>query len=278
MTAHDGKPPMIAATRAPVSRGQLPGPGTTVTLEAVYRLAYARRETQLTNELFREDAYLKECTANVVAIDEGAVVVDRTVFYPLGGGQPGDTGRIDWPGGTAEVVDTRYGEGTIRHVLAEGSQAPAVGSAVNLTLDWERRYRHMRMHTGLHLLGSVLQYGVTGGNIGAEKSRLDFDMQDPVDKEAVSASLRELVAADHAISCRWISDEELAAQPELVRTMSVQPPKGAGRVRLLGIANVDLQPCGGTHLQRTSEVGDIAVSKVEKKGKHNRRVSIVLHD
>lgn len=213
-----------------------------------------------------------------MAVDDGALILNRTVFYPLGGGQPGDTGRIEWPDGQARIADTRYGEGAIRHVLAEDAPVPAVGTEIRLTLDWERRYRHMRMHTALHLLGSVLRYGVTGGNIGAEKSRLDFDTQEPVDKEAVTTALRELVAADHAIGCRWISDEELAAQPELVRTMSVQPPRGAGRVRLLEIADVDLQPCGGTHLRSTGEVGDVAVSKVEKKGKHNRRVSIVLHD
>lgn len=232
----------------------------------------------MTEELFREDSYLKDCTATVLAVADGAVVLDRTVFYPMGGGQPGDTGTLSWEGGSAEVADTRYGESGIRHVLAEGSDAPPAGSSVTAAIDWERRYRHMRMHTGLHLLGSVLQFGVTGGNIGAAKSRLDFDMQDPVDKEAVNAALTELVAADHPISCRWITDAELDAQPELVRTMSVQPPKNAGRVRLLDIEGVDLQPCGGTHLRSTGEVGAVRVSKVEKKGRHNRRVSIVLDE
>ena len=232
----------------------------------------------MTEEIFREDAYEQSCQATVQHAGEDGVVLDRTVFYPLGGGQPGDTGTLSWDGGSAEVVDTRYGEQGIRHILADGSTPPDSGTAVTATIDWSRRYRHMRMHTGLHLLGSVLQYGVTGGNINAEKSRLDFDMQDPVDKEAVTAALAGLVAADHTVSCRWISDDELAAQPELVRTMSVQPPKGAGRVRLLEIDGVDLQPCGGTHLRSTAEVGAIRVSKVEKKGKHNRRVSIVLDD
>ena len=232
----------------------------------------------MTEELFREDAYLRECEATVTASADGAVELDRTVFYPLGGGQPGDTGTLIWDGGSAKVVDTRYGDGGIRHVLAEGSKTPPAGTELRAEIDWDRRYRHMRMHTGLHLLGAVLRYGVTGGNIGAEKSRLDFDMQDTVDKEAVNDELRRLVAEDHPIGCRWITDEELEAQPELVRTMSVQPPKGVGRVRLLEIEGVDLQPCGGTHLKSTAEVGNIRVAKVEKKGKHNRRVSIVLDD
>jgi misacylated tRNA(Ala) deacylase len=231
----------------------------------------------MTEQLFRDDAYLKECDATVTDIDDGALLLDRTVFYPMGGGQPGDTGTASWDGGSAAIVDTRYGEGgTIRHILEEGAASPAVGDAVTVTLDWERRYLHMRMHTALHLLGAVLKYGVTGGNISAQKSRLDFDMEDTVDKEQVTAELKALVAADHPVSHRWITDEELDAQPELVRTMSVQPPRGAGRVRLLEIEGVDLQPCGGTHLRTTAEVGDVRIGKVEKKGRHNRRVSIVL--
>lgn len=232
----------------------------------------------MTEELFRNDAYLKECEASVTAVDDGALVLDRTIFYPLGGGQPGDTGTIRWDGGSADIVDTRYGETGIRHIAAEGAELPAAGTPVQLTIDWDRRYRHMRMHTGLHLLGSVLKFGVTGGNISEAKSRLDFDMEDTVDKEAVTEALKELVAANHPISCRWISDEELDAQPDLVRTMSVKPPRGAGQVRLLEIEGVDLQPCGGTHLNSTGDVGAIRVSKVEKKGRHNRRVSIVLDD
>ena len=232
----------------------------------------------MTEQLFRDDAYLRDCEASVTATGENSIVLDRTVFYPLGGGQPGDTGRIEWDGGAIDVIDTRYGDGTIQHLVAEGAALPPVGTAVTATIDWDRRYRHMRMHTGLHLLGSVLQYGVTGGNISEAKSRLDFDMQDPVDKEAVTEALQALVAADHPVGSSWITDEELEAQPELVRTMSVQPPKNAGRVRLLEIEGVDLQPCGGTHLKSTAEVGRIRISKVEKKGKHNRRVSVVLDD
>jgi misacylated tRNA(Ala) deacylase len=233
----------------------------------------------MTVELFREDSYLKECDATVVALDDSAAILDRTVFYPLGGGQPGDTGTINWDGGSVRIIDTRYGEGgTIRHILAEGEPRPSVGGKVHVALDWDRRYRHMRMHTAMHLLGSVLQYGVTGGNISAEKSRLDFDMEDTVDKEAVTSALEALVAGDHAVSCRWISEAELDAQPELVRTMSVQPPRGKGTVRLLEIEGVDLQPCGGTHLKSTAEVGKVRIGKVEKKGKRNRRVNIHLDD
>ena len=232
-----------------------------------------------TEELFRHDAYLRSCDATVTASGDGFVVTDRTIFYPLGGGQPGDTGRIRWDTGNAAVTDTRYGEGgTIQHILAPGAPVPAPGTPVSLEIDWQRRYRHMRMHTAMHLLGSVLRYGVTGGNISEEKSRLDFDMEDSIDKEAVEAALRELVSADHAVSCRWITEEELDANPALVRTMSVQPPRGKGAIRLLEIAGIDLQPCGGTHVGSTREVGTIRIGKVEKKGRQNRRVNIHLDD
>ena len=210
----------------------------------------------MTEELFRNDSYLEACTATVVSVGDAGIVLDRTVFYPTGGGQPGDTGTLRWQAGgaevVAEVIDTRYGEHReITHVLAAGSPLPPPGTAVHAAIDWERRYRHMRMHTALHLLGAVLRYGVTGGNIGADRSRLDFDMEDTVDKEATSAAMPAMVDADHAVSCRWITEAELEAQPELVRTMSVQPPQGAGLVRLLEIDSVDLQPCGGTHLRST---------------------------
>lgn len=231
----------------------------------------------MTEQLFRDDSYLKECEATVTASGDDSIVLDRTVFYPMGGGQPGDTGAIEWEGGSATVIDTRYGEdGSIRHLTEEGADLPPAGTAVRASLDWDRRYIHMRMHTAMHLLGSILQYGVTGGNISAAKSRLDFDMEDTVDKEQVGAELQALVAADHPVTCRWITDEELDAQPDLVRTMSVQPPKGAGKVRLLEIEGVDLQPCGGTHLKSTAEVGNVSIGKVEKKGRRNRRVNILL--
>jgi misacylated tRNA(Ala) deacylase len=231
----------------------------------------------MTEELFRNDSYLRECQATVVESSPAGIVLDRTVFYPMGGGQPGDTGKISWEGGSVDVTDTRYGDaGAIRHLTETDAALPDAGTEVTAALDWDRRYLHMRMHTALHLLGSVLKYGVTGGNISTAKSRLDFDMEDTVDKEQVTADVQALVAADHPVAVRWITDEELEAQPELVRTMSVKPPKGAGKVRLLEIEGVDLQPCGGTHLKSTGEVGQVRVGKVEKKGRHNRRVNIVL--
>lgn len=233
----------------------------------------------MTELLFRDDAYQEACDATVVAAGDGAIVLDRTVFYARGGGQPGDTGRIRWADGDVEIIDTHYGpDGEIRHVVAEGSALPEPGASVTAAIDWDRRYRHMRMHTALHLLGAVLRYGVTGGNISADKSRLDFDMEDTVDKDEVTRQLRDLVLAAHPVSCRWITQEQLDAQPELVRTMSVKPPAHAGHVRLLEIPGVDLQPCGGTHVRSTAEVGELAVTKVEKKGRQNRRVYIQLLD
>jgi misacylated tRNA(Ala) deacylase len=232
----------------------------------------------VTRELFRDDSYLRTCDAVVTDVNGNVVHTDQTVFYPLGGGQPGDTGTLRWDGGSLRIVDTRYADGGIGHVLEDGTEPPAPGTTVRLEIDWERRYRHMRMHTAMHLLGSVLRYGVTGGNISEAKSRLDFDMEDSVDKEEVGAAITRLVAEDHAVSCRWITEEELDANPELVRTMSVQPPRGKGSIRLLEIAGVDLQPCGGTHVKSTAEVGAVRIGKVEKKGRQNRRVNIHLDD
>ncbi len=232
----------------------------------------------MTEELFREDSYRRECEAVVTFVDGNVLRTDRTVFYPLGGGQPGDTGTVSWDNEQRAIVDTRYVDGEIAHILDEAAAAPPVGTAVRLAIDWDRRYRHMRMHTAMHLLGAVLRYGVTGGNISADKSRLDFDMEDAVDKETVATELSRLVAGDHAVSCRWISEEELDANPDLVRTMSVQPPRGKGAIRLLEIAGVDLQPCGGTHVRSTGEVGAVRIGKVEKKGRRNRRVNLHLDD
>ncbi|MDH3589348.1 MAG: alanyl-tRNA editing protein [Gammaproteobacteria bacterium] len=232
----------------------------------------------MTEALFREDAYLKSCEACVTEVTEQGVILDRTVFYPLGGGQPGDTGELRLASETVlRVVDTRKGEGdAIVHVFEEGAQVPVVGTRLEATIDWDRRYAHMRMHTGLHLLGTVLKYGVTGGSISAMRSRLDFDMQDTVDKETVTRELNALVKADHPVLTQWITDAELEAQPELIRTMSVKPPRGAGRVRLLNIPGVDLQPCGGTHVAHTGEIGRLRLGKVEKKGARNRRVNILF--
>ena len=231
-----------------------------------------------TEPLFQQDAYLKECNARVLEAGPEGVVVDSSVFYPLGGGQPGDTGWLESPDGRRwRVVDTRKGEGgRILHKLEDGAAPPASGEPVSAAIDWDRRHAHMRMHTALHLLGSVLRYGVTGGQIGAERSRLDFDTQDEIDKEAVTAAVNALVAAGRPVRSSWITDEELDRQPDLVRTLSVQPPRGAGRVRLLEVAGVDLQPCGGTHVANTDEIGLLAVTKVESKGRRNKRVYLAL--
>jgi misacylated tRNA(Ala) deacylase len=232
----------------------------------------------VTELLFQRDAYLRACPARVVEATPAGIVLDRTVFYPLGGGQPGDTGVLRAVDGREiRVADARKGEGgRILHLPASDATLPAVGDSVEAVLDWERRYAHMRMHTCLHLLGSVLRYGVTGGQIAADKGRLDFDTQDEIDREGVGEAVNALVAADHPVSSRWISEADLDRQPELVRTLSVQPPRGAGNIRLLEIPGVDLQPCGGTHVARTGEIGPVAIGKVESKGRRNRRVYVAF--
>lgn len=230
--------------------------------------------------LFRDDPYLKSCEATVVSAGPDGLRLDRTVFYPMGGGQPGDTGRLELADGTAlKVVDTRKGETheDVVHVLEDGAALPVPGTAVTAEIDWERRHRLMRMHTCLHLLCSVITGDVTGGQIGDGKGRLDFNLPDTqLDKEEITAALNRLVEEDHAVTPRWISDADLAAQPDLVRTMSVKPPSGSGRVRLLDIPGVDLQPCGGTHVARTGEIGKVRVGKIENKGRQNRRVNILF--
>jgi misacylated tRNA(Ala) deacylase len=232
----------------------------------------------VTEPLFQQDAYLKSCAATAVEAGAAGIVLDRSVFYPLGGGQPGDTGTLRAADGREwRVVDARKGEGgRILHVLEAGMTPPAAGTAVEASIDWDRRHAHMRMHTCLHLLGSVLRYGVTGGQIAADKGRLDFDTQDEVDKEAVTAAVNALVSANHTVRSSWITDEDLDRQPELVRTLSVQPPRGAGRIRLLEIPGVDLQPCGGTHVAATGEIGPVTVTRVENKGKRNKRVYVAF--
>jgi misacylated tRNA(Ala) deacylase len=234
--------------------------------------------------LFRSDAYARSCDAEVVAInDRGGIVLDRTVCYASAGGQPGDTGTLSWNGGTCPIAATVYDadKTTIVHVPPADATAPAVGTSVSLVLDWETRHRHMRVHTALHLLCSLVKWPVTGGQIGAEEGRLDFDITDMtgIDKETLTAALNALVDADHPVTTRWISDAELEAQPHLVRTMSVKPPMGTGKVRLVAIGedgSVDLQPCGGTHVARTGEIGRLAVVKIENKGKQNRRIRVAL--
>ena len=231
-----------------------------------------------TEPLFQQDARLQGCTATVTEVVEAGVVLDRSVFYPLGGGQPGDTGTLRAVDGREwRVVDARKGEGgRILHVLEAGVSPPEAGTTVDATIDWSRRHAHMRMHTCLHLLGSVLRYGVTGGQISADKGRLDFDTQDEIDKDAVTAAVNALVAANYPVRSLWITGEELDRQPELVRTLSVQPPRGAGRIRLLEIPGVDLQPCGGTHVAATGEIGPVTVTRVENKGKRNKRVYVAF--
>ena len=215
-------------------------------------------------------------------VTEEGIILDQTVFYPLDGGQPGDTGKlIDKDGNQLVITDTRKSKtqsGCILHINADDNFSPTIGDVVVTTIDWERRYKHMRMHSCLHLLGAILPYGVTGGNIGTEKSRLDFDMDIIPDKDELTEKLNELISQDYVLSTSWITDEELDAQPELIRTMSVKPPRGAGRVRLLEVEGIDLQPCGGTHVKRTSEIGKVKINKIEKKGRQNRRVSVVFDD
>ena len=237
----------------------------------------------MTEPLFREDAYLKSCEATVTGVnDRGGIVLDRTVFYPTGGGQPGDSGRLRLADGRQVAIATAVkgdGPDEVVHVPAEGETAPAVGDTVTAEIDWDRRYRHMRIHTCLHLLSAVLPYPVTGGQIAADKGRLDFDLPEmPMGKEELTEKLRDLIARDDAVGTRWISDQELEASPDLVKTMSVKPPTGAGQVRLVEVEGCDLQPCGGTHLKRTGEIGDVFVRKIEKKGRQNRRVVVAFAD
>ena len=238
-----------------------------------------------TELVFRTDPYAAACNATVTAITpRGGIVLDRTVFYPTGGGQPGDSGLLQLSDGSEIAITTTVkggaedgGPDIVVHVPAEGSELPQPGTTVKATLDWKRRHSHMRVHTCLHLLSAVLPYPVTGGQISVDKGRLDFDIPDSgLDKDAIAAELNRLVLADEEVTSDWISDAELDAQPDLVKTMRVQPPRGAGRVRLIRIAGLDLQPCGGTHVARTGEIGRVEVTKIEKKGRENRRVAIEL--
>jgi misacylated tRNA(Ala) deacylase len=230
--------------------------------------------------LFRDDAYLRSCEATVVAVDERGIRLDRTVFYPMGGGQPGDTGALKRAdGSTIAIADSRKGDSLddVLHVPATGGALPAVGEKVTAEIDWDRRHRLMRMHTCLHLLCAVVPGAVTGGQISDGKARLDFDVPgEALDKVVITEKLNALISADHAVTPRWITDKELEAQPDLVRTMSVKPPTGFGKVRLLDIAGVDLQPCGGTHIRHTAEIGRVEVTKIENKGRQNRRVNLAF--
>ena len=222
--------------------------------------------------LFREDPYLRACEATIVSVHEGAVELDRSVFYPLGGGQAGDTGKL----GGWRVIDTRKGADTVLHILEPGA-APQPGMKVEIEIDWERRYRLMRYHTALHLLGSVVKAPVTGGRINDDKAHLDFDIEmEKLVKDTIEARLNELTSTSIDTQARWIADAELDARPDLVRTMSVAPPRGEGRVRLLEIPGVDLQACGGTHVKNTAEIGKLSVARIRSEGKRNKRVTLVF--
>ena len=239
----------------------------------------------MTEQLYRADAYLRDCAARVLGVNaRGGIVLDRTVFYAAAGGQPGDKGALEIEGGAACPIATTIYDAdktTIVHVAPEGSVLPSPGQTVRAVLDWDVRSKLMRMHTCLHLLCALVKFPVTGGQVGSDEGRLDFDIEDAsaVDKDKLTAELNALIAADHPVTERWISDAELAANPGLVRTMAVKPPTGTGKVRLVVIGEngaVDLQPCGGTHVRATSEIGQVAVSRIEKKGKLNRRIRVAF--
>lgn len=236
----------------------------------------------MTTFLFRDDSYLREATGTVTEITpEGGVLLDRTIFYAASGGQPADAGVLMRANGeavaVANVVHPEGDKTRIVHVPADGQSVPAVGEVVTGRIDWERRYALMRMHTALHLLSVVFPFPVTGGSVGPDKGRLDFDMSEvPQDLETLEAQLNAMIAGQHAVGHEWITDAEMAANPGLIKTMKVKPPMGQGRVRLIRIGDVDLQPCGGTHVANTSEIGPVKLGKIEKKGAQNRRVSLLF--
>jgi misacylated tRNA(Ala) deacylase len=236
----------------------------------------------MTQFLFRDDAYLRGAEAIVTGISaNGGVVLDRTVFYATSGGQPGDSGRLLRADGSAiEIATAIHPDGdktAIEHILVEGQALPAVGETVRAEISWDRRYRLMRMHTALHLLSVVFPFPVTGGQIGDEKGRLDFSMPEvPSDLDTLEAKLNAMVEADHPVTTEWITDAEMEEKADLIKTMKVKPPTGQGRVRLVRIGDIDLQPCGGTHVARTGEIGRLRLGKIENKGKQNRRVNLLF--
>ncbi len=239
----------------------------------------------MTDLLFLSDSYATELDTQIVGItEEGGLIPAASIFYATGGGQPGDSGRMFWSGGEIGVATTvKAGPGQVALVPDAPGPIPSIGQTVTLKLDWARRFRHMRIHSALHLLSVVIPLPVTGGAISADRGRLDFDMPEaPADKDALTMRLNEIIRSDLPIVESWITDDELAANPGLVKTMSVQPPTGQGHVRLIGIgtgdAQIDLQPCGGTHVARTAEIGTVTIGKIEKKGRQNRRVKLLLDD
>ena len=234
----------------------------------------------MTQKLFLDAPTLSTITATVLAAGPDGIVLDRTVFYARGGGQPGDTGTLTWNGNQIAVTEAINADAdAILHRTEPNAALPPLGTTVEATIDLPRRQAHMRMHTAMHLLCSLIKgAAVTGGSVGADKSRLDFDLPNPPPKEAIEAGLNALIEADHPVTIEWVDEAVLDTSPQLVRTMSVQPPRGTGRLRLIRIgtaeAPVDLQPCGGTHVSRTGEIGAIRVLKIENKGKQNRRITI----
>ncbi len=235
----------------------------------------------MTERLFLDQPTLLRTEATVTASGPEGIALDRTVFYARGGGQPGDTGMLRWDGGETPIADTVKGEGdTILHVPAPDAALPPPGATVTAEIDWDRRHKHMRMHTAMHLLCSLIEgAAVTGGSVGADRSRLDFDLPNPPPKDQIEAGLNALIAADHPVHIEWVDESVLDTDPGLVRTMSVKPPRGTGRLRLMRIGaegTVDLQPCGGTHVGRTGEIGPVQIVKIENKGKQNRRIILAL--
>lgn len=238
----------------------------------------------MTDLLFRADPYLTQAQAVVLAhTPEGGIVVSASVFYPTGGGQPGDSGWVEWDGGRLAIATAVKADGGVALVPAEARPMPPVGASVVQHLDWDRRFGHMRVHTALHLLSVVIPLPVTGGQIGADRGRLDFAMPDlPTEAAVWDEAINRLIDRDLPVTQDWITDDDLAANPGLVKTMSVSPPTGQGRVRLIrigqGDAQIDLQPCGGTHVARTSEIGRVSLGRIENKGRQNRRVHLHLGD
>jgi misacylated tRNA(Ala) deacylase len=236
----------------------------------------------VTELLFRDDAYQTAADCRIIGhTAEGGILVDRSIFYATGGGQPGDSGMLDWGGARVPIATALKTEDGIALIPAEPVAMPPVGAPARQLIDWTRRHRHMRVHTALHLLSVVIPLPVTGGQIAADKGRLDFDMPEPPgDAAALEEALNSLIARDLTVTDDWITDDELLANPGLVKTMSVRPPTGQGRVRLVRITDgetlVDLQPCGGTHVRRSAEIGRVEIGKIENKGRQNRRVSITL--
>ena len=234
----------------------------------------------MTEKVFYQDSYQKTHHSTVTALEDGGVILASTIFYPIGGGQPGDTGKLRIGGAEFRVTDTRYAAdrvGIVHYLDADGISGIHPGDQVELELDWARRHRHMRMHTSMHLMCSLISAQATGGSIGETESRLDFDLRgQTVDKEQLTVAMNELIARSLPVSVGSISDDELEQNPDLVRTMSVQPPRGQGEVRTISIEDTDYQPCGGTHVKNIAEIGEIVVTKIKSKGKQNKRITMAL--